>query len=188
MNSPAPTAPRVLVLCADGFEEIEMVTVVDVLRRAGLAVLLASPGGTTLTGAHDLRIESDGKLAGLRGGDFAALVLPGGMRNARTLASDGDAQRLLREGDAASCLLAAICAAPVALLAAGVLHDATYTSHPAVQQELPRARYREERVVHDGRVLTSRGPGTALEFALAVVKALCGAEKAAAVAAPMLAS
>lgn len=186
MNSPTAPAARVLVLCADGFEEIELVTVVDVLRRAGLAVLLASPTGGSLRGAHGLRIDSEARWSELHGGDFAALVLPGGMENARTLERDPDALRLLREGDAAGRLLAAICAAPVALQAAGVLRGAAHTSHPAVQAELPATSYRTARVVQDGRIVTSRGPGTALEFALALVKALCGDEQAAAVAAPML--
>lgn len=186
MDANPGAGARVLVLFAEGFEEIELVTVVDVLRRAGLAVDLASVEGGIVCGSRGLRIESEGRLEGRRAKDYAALVLPGGMKNARRLAADRDAQRLVREAAHDGRLIAAICAAPLALHAAGQLEGRRFTSHPSVRDELPRERYSEERVVLDGRLITSRGPGTAMEFALALVQELCGAGHAAAVAAPMV--
>jgi DJ-1 family protein len=178
--------PRVLVLFAPGFEEIETVTIVDVLRRAQLDVVLASPAGGLIEGSRGVRVMSERRLAELAARDFAAIALPGGMANARTLASDPDAQRLIREARDLDRVVAAICAAPVALKAAGAIRGARLTSHPAVASELEGERYSEERVVRDGRLLTSRGPGTALEFALALVAELCGAAKAAEVGQPLV--
>jgi len=179
-------APRALVLFADGFEEIETVTVIDVLRRADVQVVTASPGGGFVAGSRGVRVESERRLAGLSARDFDAVVLPGGMENARTLSVDPDAQRLIREARRLELWVAAICAAPLALKAAGAIGGARLTSHPSIEKELAGERYHDDRVVQDGRLLTSRGPGTALEFALALVGGLCGPEKAAAVAAPMM--
>jgi putative intracellular protease/amidase len=114
------------------------------------------------------------------------VVLPGGTQNARTLAVDPEAQRLIREARNLDRWLGAICAAPIALKAAGAIRGARLTSHPSVENELAGERYVTERVVTDGRLITSRGPGTALEFALALVAALCGRDQAAAVAQPMV--
>ena len=183
MNSPAP---RALVLFAHGFEEIETVTVIDVLRRAGVVVTTASPRGGLQDGARGIRIESERRLAELSATEFEALILPGGLENARTLAVDPEAQRLIREARGLDKIVGAICAAPIALKAADAIRGARLTSHPSVERELAGERYQTDRVVRDGRLITSRGPGTALEFALALVAALCGAETAAAVAAPML--
>ncbi len=182
----SPPAPRVLVLCAAGFGEIELVTIVDLLRRAGAKVVLASPDGGSLEGAHGIRIASEQRLAELSARDFEAVVLPGGMENARTLASDPHAQRLIREARGLDRWVAAICAAPIALAAAGAIRGARLTSHPCIESELKGERYVRERVVIDGTLITSRGPGTAMEFGLALIAKLCGAERAAAVAEPML--
>jgi 4-methyl-5(b-hydroxyethyl)-thiazole monophosphate biosynthesis len=175
-----------LILFANGFEEIEAVTVVDVLRRAGVAVTTASPSGGLVLGSRGIKVESERRLSELSARDFDAVVLPGGLENARTLAVDPEAQRLIREARALGRWVAAICAAPLALKAADAIRGARLTSHPSIEKELAGERYQTERVVVDGRLLTSRGPGTAMEFSLALVAELCGAEKAAAVAAPML--
>src|SRR5688572_8469486 len=114
-------APRVLVLFAPGFEEIETVTIVDVLRRAQLEVVLASPAGGLVEGSRGVKVMSERRLADVAARDFAAIALPGGMANARTLASDPDAQRLIREARDLDRVVAAICAAPVALKAAGAI-------------------------------------------------------------------
>lgn len=189
MNQPAPSspAPRVLVLFAPGFEEIEMVTVVDVLRRAACDVTLAGTGEEPLEGAHGILVTPDRSLTGLVANDFEALVLPGGMPNAQTLARDAQCQRLIREAWAANLWIGAICAAPIALAAAGLVEGKRLTSHPGVEDQLSGSRYESDRVVRDGRLLTSRGPGTALEFALALVEALVSPTRADQLAAPMLA-
>jgi 4-methyl-5(b-hydroxyethyl)-thiazole monophosphate biosynthesis len=176
----------VLVLCSHGCEEIETVALVDILRRAQLDVVLASPSGGLVTGSRGIVLQSERRFAELSARDFSAVALPGGLKNARTLAVDPEAQRLIREARALDRVLAAICAAPLALKAADAIGGARFTSHPSIRAEFEGERYAEERVVVDGRLVTSRGPGTALEFALALVGELCGPERAAAVAAPLL--
>ena len=175
-----------LVLFAPGFEEIETVTVVDVLRRAGIDVTLAGTEAGALEGSHGIRVTADRVVADCSAGDYDAVVLPGGMPNSQTLADHSECQRLVREASAANKVVGAICAAPIALAAAGVSQGRTVTSHPSVEGRLAESTYRTDRVVRDGKLVTSRGPGTALEFALALVSELAGADKAAAVAAPML--
>lgn len=177
---------RVLVLCSDGFEEIETVALIDVLRRAELEVVVASPSGGLVTGSRGITLQSERRLSELSARDFAAVALPGGLKNARTLSVDPEAQRVIREARALDRVVAAICAAPLALKAADAIRGARLTSHPSVAKEFAGERYSEERVVRDGRLLTSRGPGTAIEFALALVAELCGAERASAVAAPLV--
>jgi 4-methyl-5(b-hydroxyethyl)-thiazole monophosphate biosynthesis len=182
------SSKRVLVLFAQGFEEIETVTVIDVLRRAGLEVTTASASPQPVQGGHGIGVAADRDLDGLDPGVYDALVLPGGMENARTLAADDRYQSLIRRAHEKGLLLGAICAAPVALEAAALLTGRTFTSHPSVEAELPAAGYRTDRVVRDGDLVTSRGPGTALEFALALVARLLGPSRSDEVAAPMLAA
>jgi 4-methyl-5(b-hydroxyethyl)-thiazole monophosphate biosynthesis len=177
---------RVLLLVADGFEEIEAVTLIDVLRRADLDVMVASPDGAAVNGAHAIRMATERRFADVKAADHDALVLPGGANNARTLATHAEAQRLIKEARALDLVVGAICAAPLALKAAGVIQGAQITSFPGMERDFAGEKYRQERVVKDGRLITSRGPGTALEFALALVAELCGAAKAAAVAGPMV--
>jgi 4-methyl-5(b-hydroxyethyl)-thiazole monophosphate biosynthesis len=178
--------PRALLLFADGFEEIEAVAIVDVLRRAGVEVVTASPAGGAVCGAHAIRIEAERRFADVRAADFDALVLPGGSANAETLATDPRAQALIQEARRLDKVVAAICAAPLALKAAGVIRGAKLTSFPSTAAAFAGEKYLEERVVKDGRLVTSRGPGTANEFAHALVGELCGAAKATAVAGPMV--
>jgi 4-methyl-5(b-hydroxyethyl)-thiazole monophosphate biosynthesis len=163
-----------LVLLADGFEEIEAVTIVDVLRRAEVAVTTAALGKSPVTGAHGIALVADRALDGLSVADFDAVVLPGGMPGSRHLKEDARVLSLLRQAMSTQKTVAAVCAAPIALEAAGVLAGRRATSYPG--HELPSASYSEERVVIDGNLVTSRGPGTALEFALALVEKLAGAD------------
>lgn len=164
-----------LVLLTDGFEEIEAVTIIDVLRRGGVAVTTASLGEERVTGSHQITLEADQLLASVAVESFDALVLPGGPA-AKTLREDERAQATIRRAAAAGKLLAAVCAGPTALEAAGVLAGKRATVYPG--NRLPSAEQVEARVVEDGNVITSRGPGTTMEFALALVKRLSGAEVA----------
>jgi DJ-1 family protein len=186
IDAMSKAAPRVLVLFARGFEELETVAIIDVLRRASMQVTTASPTGGAVEGAHAIRIESERRLSELTARDFDAIVLPGGSENARTLSVDPEAQRLIREARNLDRVVGAICAAPIALKAAGAIRGSRLTSYPGLEKEFAGERYVTDRVVKDGRLITSRGPGTAVEFALALVTELSGAEQAAAVAAPML--
>jgi len=164
--------PKVLVILADGFEEIEAVTIIDVLRRAGIQVTAASLGEQLVRGAHDLSLMADCQLDEVSSLVFDAVILPGGMPGSRNLRDDPRVIARLRRQVEDDRYLGAICAAPIALEAAGVLKDKRATAYPG--NELPSARYCEDRVVTDGKLVTSRGPGTALEFALEWVRLLTG--------------
>jgi 4-methyl-5(b-hydroxyethyl)-thiazole monophosphate biosynthesis len=162
----------VCVLLADGFEEIEAITIVDVLRRAEIPVELLGVHGRRARGSHGIVVEADATLAERAEASWAAVVLPGGMPGAATLRDDPGVQALLHRQQAAGGRVAAICAAPIALGAAGLLEGRDATCYPGFEGGLGGARHRTERVVEDGPVITSRGPGTALEFALALVRTL----------------
>lgn len=169
------------MVLAEGFEEIEVVAPVDILRRAGAEVTVASLGdGIHVTGRSGLTLHSDSTLDGVAGSSFDCLLLPGGPGVSRLRDDPRVTGWVIRQfkGDR---WIAAICAAPVVLKDAGVLVGRRYTAHFSVASELPEA-LTEERVVADGRLITSRGAGTAVEFALSVVEKLFSPEKAAEVA------
>lgn len=172
-----------LVLLAEGFEEIEAVTIIDVLRRAEVAVTTASLAGKHVTGSHAIVVEADALFEAVSIEDFDALVLPGGPA-AKTLREDARAQRAIQRAAATGKLVAAVCAAPTALEVAGVLVGKRATVFPGNQ--LPSARVVDEPVVEDGNVITSRGPGTSMAFALKVSERLMGAAIANKVAEKML--
>jgi 4-methyl-5(b-hydroxyethyl)-thiazole monophosphate biosynthesis len=160
-----------LVLLAEGFEEIEAVTIVDVLRRGEVVVTTASLSGKHVRGSHAIVVESDVLLSAVNVDDFDALVLPGGPA-AKTLREDARAQAVIKQAGAAGKLVAAVCAAPTALDAAGLLRGKRATAYPG--SALPSAHFVEERVVEDGNIVTSRGPGTTMAFALKLVERLSG--------------
>lgn len=167
---------KVLVLLADGFEEIEATTIIDVLRRAALDVTTAALEGVNVHGAHGITVIADCELREVQDKSFEVVLLPGGMPGSRNLRDDARVIDLLQRQAAQHKYLGAICAAPIALEAAGVLKGKRATAYPG--NPLPSAEVSESRVVVDGKLVTSRGPGTALEFALEWVKILVGVEKA----------
>lgn len=172
-----------LVLLADGFEELEAVTIIDVLRRGDVVVTTASLGARRVTGSHQITLEADALLEAVVVENFDALVLPGGP-GAKALREDARAQATIRRASAAGKLLAAVCAAPTALEVAGVLVGKRATAYPGSQ--LPSAQQVDERVVEDGNVITSRGPGTSMAFALKLVERLSGRQVAEATAERLL--
>lgn len=171
------------MLLAEGFEEIEAVTIIDVLRRGEVAVTTASLAGKHVKGSHDIVVEADTLYDHVSVDDFDALVLPGGP-GAKTLREDARAQATIRQAAEKGKLVAAVCAAPTALDAAGVLSGKRATAYPG--HELPSAQQVEARVVEDGNIVTGRGPGTSMEFALKVVERLSGAAVAKEVAEKLL--
>lgn len=177
--------PAVLTILPEGFEELEAVAPIDLLRRAGCEVTLAALGDTRrVTGRNGIVIEADRTIAEHLAGDpplADCLLLPGGPGTAALRASPVVRELLLRHA-AANKLIAAICAAPAVLHDAGLLTGRRHTAHPSVAAELPDALF-GERVVRDGQVVTSRGAGTAIDFGLALVSALTGPEKSAEIAA-----
>lgn len=174
---------RVLVPLAPGFEEVEALTVVDYLRRAGAHVVTASVGAANpITGKHKIRVMADIDLpeALAEWGDaFDLVVLPGGP-GVKNLAASDTLMQLLRDRLAKGAPTAAICAAPTVLAAAGLDRKTRITSWPGSRPDLADfAAYAEDTVVRDGPITTSRGPGTSVPFALALVAQLFGDEAAA---------
>jgi 4-methyl-5(b-hydroxyethyl)-thiazole monophosphate biosynthesis len=165
-----------LLILAEGFEEIEAVTIIDVLRRAGIGVTVAALVSSPVRGAHEIAIAADTTLGLVDTELFDALVLPGGMPGAKHLREDPRVLALVRKFVEGGKLTAAICAAPTVLEAAGVLRGRRATGYPG--DPLPSAAYSQEAVVEDGVIVTSRGVGTALEFALSLVARLVGSEMA----------
>lgn len=168
------TAKRVLVPLAQGFEELEAVTIVDILRRAGIEVTVASLEGGAVTGSHGIRVHADAALEDVAGREFDAIALPGGMPGADHLKRDPRVAAIVRRLHGSGRPVAAICAAPMVLAAAGVLDGRRATSYPGFLKDVAGTTVVDEAVVTDRGVITSRGPGTALDFALALVAELAG--------------
>ena len=169
---------KVLVPLACGFEEIEAVSIIDVLRRAEIEVLVASLDNDMLVqGTNNITIQTDLNVKDVSTDELDMIVLPGGWDGTHALADDTNVQRLLREMDAKGKNIAAICAAPFALNKAGVLKE-KYTCYPSVQEQIRQEGYMGDTsmVVEDENVMTSRGPGTAICFGLAIVRKLKGEE------------
>ncbi len=162
---------RVLVPVADGFEEIETMAIVDILRRAKIDVTLASVADKTVKGRSGIVIIPDCNIDdALKEEPFDMIVLPGGLPNAYTLRDDKRVTAAVANAYKSGRFVAAICAAPAALQAAGVLKNEKATNYPGVKDDLPSDIYIENNVVESGKVITSRGPGTAIEFALTLVR------------------
>lgn len=175
---------KVLCLLVDGFEEIEAVTPVDILRRADIEVVIASLKGKTATGRCGIHLVADADLTDVVPSSFDMLFIPGGP-GVEELRMDGRAAALARDFDAAGKPVAAICAAPLVLMDAGLLKERRFTAYHSVRGELGGGL--DERVVVDGNIITSRGAGTALDFSLALVVRLADQATADHVAAEIMA-
>ena len=165
--------PTVLAILADGFEEIEAITPIDMLRRAGVEVTIAAIGeGIHVTGKVGLIMHADVALTTVGERVFDCVFLPGGQGVALLRQSVLVREIVQRQNDATR-LIAVICAAPLVLLDAGVLHSRRYTAHFSTADEFPDILV-NERVVTEGHIITSRGAGTALDFGFSMVENLCG--------------
>ena len=168
--------PTILAILAEGFEEIEAVTPIDLLRRAAAEVTVASLAeGIHVTGRTGITCHADTTLTAALARDYDCVFLPGGP-GVKHLRADPRVRDLVQRQHAANRWLAAICAAPAVLHDAGLLAGRRYTAHFSVAHELP-AILAHERTVTDGKLLTSRGAGTALDFGLKLVELLCSPEK-----------
>lgn len=177
-----------LIPIANGSEDIESVTLIDVLRRADVEVTVASVHDElTITAARRTRITADRLMSECTNQQFDLIALPGGMPGAEHLANCEPLIQKLKAQREAGRWFAAICAAPaVALEPHGLLQGRAATAHPGFQARLADTSRAHERVVQDGNCITSQAPGTALEFALTLVEALCGDGKRDQVASPMV--
>jgi 4-methyl-5(b-hydroxyethyl)-thiazole monophosphate biosynthesis len=167
----------VLIPLAAGFEELEAITVTDLLRRAGLTVVTAGLDGQIQRGSRGAMILPDTALEAALTHDFDMLVLPGGQPGTNNLKADARIIELVRKMVDADKFVAAICAAPSVLAHAGVLDGKRATSFPGSLDAYPQVHRLSDAVVEDGRIITSRGPGTAMDFALTLVERLCGKQK-----------
>ena len=171
----------VVVFLAEGFEEVEALAPVDVMRRAGLAVKLAGVTGREVTGSHGICVQTDMDAQEVDATLLEAMVLPGGLPGTHNLEASPAVQRCIDSCVAQGKLVAAICAAPSILAHKGLLAGKNATAFPSFQKDLQEggALLSESYVVRDGQFLTARGMGVATQFGLALVEALVSSEKAA---------
>jgi len=173
---------KVVVPLADGFEEIEFATIVDILRRAGIDVTAAGLKEGATNGAHGIKVIPDTSIDKVRADDFDAIVLPGGNPGFVNLGKSDKVLKLVKAMYDKNKYVTVICGAPSVLAKAGVIQGKRATISPGMEDTLTGARWSGERVVVDGKIITSQGPGTALEFAIKLVEILAGRTKAEAVA------
>ena len=178
---------KVYVFLADGFEEIEGLTVVDLLRRAGEeGETVSIMGRKMIEGSHKIKVEADALFEETDFTEGKMLVLPGGMPGTRHLGAYKPLTDMLCDWDTKGKQLAAICAAPSVFGGLGFLKDRKATSYPGCLDGIPVGEYTEEPVAVDGNVVTSRGVGTAIAFALKLIEVLISKEKADEIAASIV--
>ena len=173
---------KVYLFLADGFEDIEALTVVDMLRRAGVQIVTVSiMGRREVTTSHRVTVLADALFEEVEGalGEAAVLVLPGGQPGTTNLGNHQGLCEALLAYAAAGGHVAAICAAPTVLNRLGLLEGKKATSYPSCEPQMDRVgQYLQDRVVVDGNITTSRGMGTAIDFSLSLIQDLCGEKKA----------
>ncbi len=178
--------PKVAILLAPGYEELEAVTVIDVLRRARVDVLITGLSADPVPSARDVKIVPDTTIDQLDPEALDMVVLPGGLPGVANLKKDPRVKDLLEKINQKGKVCAAICAAPRALANFGLLKGKKATIYPSLKDELKEAELTDAPVVVDGHVVTSQGPGTALAFAFKLAELLVGPQKAQEVAQAML--
>ena len=161
---------KVCVLLAEGFEEVEALTVSDIMRRAKVTCDLVSIKDKKVTSSHNVTIEADKIID--ENMDYDLVVLPGGMPGASNLRDDDKVINLIKKQNKEGKLIGAICAAPIVLGRAGLTEGRKITSYPEYEDELPNCDYLEEAVVVDGNIITSRGPATAMAFSYKLLEVL----------------
>ncbi len=164
----------VLVPLAQGCEELEAVTIIDLLRRAGVTVVVAGLEAGPVIASRGVVLLPEVTLDAVLDRDFEMVVLPGGLGGAQRLEADRRIAALLRNMAERGRYVAAICAAPKVLASAGLLNDRAATAYPGILDGQADIRLSSAAVVRDGTFITSRGPGTAMDFALTLIEILCG--------------
>jgi len=168
---------RILVPLAEGFEEIEAVTIIDILRRAGGTVITAGLGKRNVTGAHGIPMIADSVIEEEKTKDWDMIVLPGGLPGATNLAKNENVLALIQDAADKGKIVAAICAAPVVLDKAGIISGKKVTAHPNSSHEILSGDYQGINVIEDTNIITGQACGSALAFAFALVKRLFGLDK-----------
>jgi len=179
MESTLNSTPVVLVPLAQGCEELEAVTITDLLTRAGIKVVTAGLDANVVTASRGMRLVPDKILDDVLDNHFDMVVLPGGLPGADHLNNDMRIQALVKKMANENKFVAAICAAPRVLATAGLLDNKHATSFPGALDQFSTKKmiYEEKAVVVDGNIITSRGPGTAMDFTLILIELLLGKEK-----------
>lgn len=171
---------KIIVFLADGFEEVEALTVVDYLRRKDIVVETVSiTEKQKVKGAHDIVVLADKRVSDIDNLElYDGAIIPGGMPGATNLRDDERVIEILKKMDEDKKLVAAICAGPIVLERAGIVEGKRVTSYPGFEDTLKNSTYIEEGVVRDGNVITSRGPAFAVDFAIEIISYLLDDEKA----------
>uniref|UniRef100_A0A0K0E0B4 D-lactate dehydratase n=1 Tax=Strongyloides stercoralis TaxID=6248 RepID=A0A0K0E0B4_STRER len=171
-----------LVIASNGSEDIELVTPVDVLRRSNIEVTVASLQDTeTITCTNGSEFKVNSKLSDVKGKTFDAVILPGGGPGSKAFAESSLVGEILKNHEGKGKVVAAICAAPIAFASHKIASGGTLTSYPCFEEELVKAGYKystDRVVVYGDKIVTSRGPGTAMDFAFKLSEMLAGKEKA----------
>jgi len=167
----------VYVILGTGFEEIEAVAPVDILRRAGIEVAFAGVDGLKITGAHNIDVCCDITVSEIDADNAEMLVVPGGLGGVNSIKASREAMGKIDSAYKNGVALAAICAGPTVLNELGILDGVKAVCYPGMEEEMPNAKFESaEPVCRDGRIITGRGPGTALEFGFALLDYLKGSE------------
>ena len=163
---------RAAIVLTTGFEEIEAIVPMDILRRVGVEVDIVGVLGNVATGSHDLTISTDKELLAVKNELYDIVILPGGMPGAKFLKDHQEVQNFVKNHYDAGKLIAANCAAPIAIENSGALKNRTYTCYPGFEKQINDGTYTGDFVHQDGRVITGSGPAAAFEFSYIIVEAL----------------
>ena len=163
---------RAAIVLTTGFEEIEAITPMDILRRAGVEVDIVGVLDTKATGSHDITISTDKELSIVKNELYDIVILPGGMPGAKLLKEHQEVQEFVKFHYDAGKLVAANCAAPIAIENSGALKDRNYTCYPGFEEQIQEGHYIGDFVHQDERVITGSGPAAAFEFSYTIVEAL----------------
>lgn len=161
---------KAFIVLADGFEEIEAVSVIDILKRANIKIIKAGVGSYTIKGDHGILIKTEKTLKEINPDDYNAIILPGGSKGVENLKESEILLKIIKRYDSQNKLVCAICAAPLVLEKSGVLEKRNATIYPSLKSKIPI--FRNKKVVQDGNIITSKGPATAISFSLRITENL----------------
>lgn len=163
---------KIMMILADGFEEIEALAVVDILRRAEVNCVMVGLSDIDVTGAHGIQVKCDILFDDINLSEYEGIILPGGMPGALNLKNNIRLTETVKDYHSSGRIVAAICAAPIVLEKAGIISGKQVTSYPSFRDDLHNSIYLNDIVAVDGNIITSRGPATAMSFAFEILKAL----------------
>lgn len=169
---------KLVIFLADGFEEVEALTVVDYLRRMDVAIDMVSiTDNLEVIGAHDIKVIVDKLIKDVKSDNYTGLVIPGGMPGASNLRDNKEVIEIVKMMHKNNKMVAAICAGPIVLQKAGILEDKNVTSFPGFENELKDSNYKTDAVVVDSNIITAQGPNFARDFAIEIIRYLLNDDK-----------